>query len=89
MGVGILRRYGHRTAGGSGVIVKIQRPLMTNGSEPMALVYNRSRSFEAHMPMTSDIAALFDDGSLKVYHSASLDGDKLLIGKRLPWEPSW
>ncbi len=41
------------------MIVKIQRPLVSNEPEPKALVYNRSRQFEAFMPMTPEIEALF------------------------------
>ena len=65
------------------MIVKIQRPLVTSGAEPMALVYNRGRKFTAHMPFTSEIEALFADGALKVYHEAKEKHGKLLIGKRV------
>ncbi len=70
------------------MIVKIQRPLVSSEPDPMALVYNRDRSLEAHMPMTPDIEALFADGSLKVYHRASLRGTELHIGRRVK-EPNW
>lgn len=66
------------------MIVKIQRPLMTNGNAtPMALVYNRGRKFTAQIPYTSDIEALFSDGSLKVYHEVKEKRGKLLIGDRV------
>ncbi|ALC12523.1 hypothetical protein [Sphingopyxis sp. 113P3] len=70
------------------MIVKIQRPIVSNADEPMALVYNRDRSLEAHMLMTPGIEALFADGSLKVYHRASLRGTELHIGRRVK-EPNW
>jgi hypothetical protein len=56
---------------------------MTTEDRPMASVYNRGRSFEARMPFTPDIEALFSDGSLKVYHHAKSKGRKLLIGDRV------
>lgn len=65
------------------MIVKIQRPLMSSEPEPKVLVYNRGRSFYAQLPFTSAIAALFDDGSLKVYHRAKVKGSTLLIGERV------
>lgn len=65
------------------MIVKIQRPLMTNGDEPMALVYNRGRKFTAQMPFTAEIEELFADGSLKVYHEARERNGKLMIGERV------
>ncbi len=65
------------------MIVKIQRPMMTNGDAPMAMVYNRGRKFTALMPFTAEIEALFEDGSLKVYHKAKEKCGKLLIGARV------
>jgi hypothetical protein len=67
----------------AGVIVKIQRPIMGDPKRPMALVYNRGRAFEAQMPFTPEIAELFADGSLKVYHHAKSKRGKLLIGERV------
>ena len=64
------------------MIVKIQRPLFTTEPQPMALVYNRGRSFVREMPMKG-IETLFDDGSQKVYHRVELQGDKLLIHERV------
>ena len=66
------------------MIVKIQRPLFTTEERPMALVYNRGRKFYAQMPFTPEIAGLFEDGSLKVYHHAKEKRGKLLIGERVP-----
>lgn len=65
------------------MIVKIQRPLFTTEERPMALVYNRGRAFQAQMPFTPEIAELFADGSLKVYHHAKSKRGKLLIGERV------
>ena len=65
------------------MIVKIQRPIMTVGEVPKALVYNESRTFERMMPMTPPIEALFNDGSLKVYHKAKVVGGELHISQRV------
>ncbi len=65
------------------MIVKIQRPLFTNEHRPTALVFNRGRAFEALRPFTPEIAELFADGSLKVYHHAKSKRGKLFIGERV------
>jgi hypothetical protein len=65
------------------MIVKIQRPLVSNDPAPKALVYNRPRTFEAQMAITPDIEALFADGSREVYHKANLSGSELQIGRRV------
>lgn len=64
------------------MIVKIQRPLMTNEDEPMALIYDQSRAFLTQYPYTA-VESLFEDGSLKVYHLAKLVGTELEIGVRV------
>ena len=71
------------------MIVKIQRPLASTEPEPKALVYNRSRSFQAFMPMTDDINTLFSDGSHKVFHQVKLVKTELHIGKRIYPEVEW
>jgi hypothetical protein len=64
------------------MIIKIQRPLSTNEINPMALLYNKDRSFE-HMLPYADLAQYFIDGDLKVYHIATLEGDDFRIGDRV------
>jgi hypothetical protein len=70
------------------MIVKIQRPLMTNGnSVPMALIYDQNRNLHEMLPYF-EIEELFavDDGEeppLKVYHDANLSNGILHIGERV------
>lgn len=69
------------------MIIKIQRPLMTNGDEPMALIYNKDRSIE-HMCPYFEVEELFasKDGEelpAKVYHKADIIDTKLVIGRRV------
>lgn len=65
------------------MIVKIQRPLMTTESEPMALIYNQDRSIQTQQSFY-DVAPLFDREELKVYHYAKMKGTILQIGERAP-----
>lgn len=54
-------------------VVKIQRPLFTN-DDPMALVYNADRSFQAFVAWDSDLKKMFGD-DLKQYWVAYLPKD--------------
>ena len=70
------------------MIVKIQRPLMTNGSEPMALVYDQTRRNINAMIPYFEVEELFavEDGEeppLKVYHQASIEFGQLAIEERV------
>lgn len=69
------------------MIVKIQLPLMTNGnSEPMALIYNRSRRFQMQIA-AKDVLELFEPGELKIYAKVRTVGfrkKKLQILEVLP-----
>jgi hypothetical protein len=66
------------------MIVKIQRPLMTNGDEPMALIYSKDRYVEYMCPF-HQVEELFGMDEQKIYHHAVLGkGRKLLINKRAP-----
>jgi hypothetical protein len=69
------------------MIVKIQRPLATN-TEPTALVYNQDHSVFFQWPYTDEVAALFADGSLKVYVHARLIEGNLHVGERVT-EQDW
>lgn len=65
------------------MIVKIQRPLMTNGEEPMALLYDRDRTFQVQVPL-SHVEQLFKGNEVKAYCRAELDEDGLLrLGKKI------
>lgn len=70
------------------MIVKIQRPLASTEPNPPALVYNEDRSVTLHMPITPELKHLFQGGELKVYHKATIEGDKLMIGRRVQ-NPDW
>ena len=66
------------------MIVKIQRPIMTNGDTPMVLIYNRSRSVNTQWPLSDELNQLFSEGEYKAYFRADLDTDgKLYIGKKI------
>ncbi len=60
------------------MIVKIQKPLMTNGDEPMALIYNQSRSVHIQIPF-SRVQHLFDDDEIKIYTKARIFMKQLII----------
>lgn len=60
------------------MIVKIQRPLMTNGDEPMALIYNQSKTHMVHVPL-STVESMFEEGEQKIYAKARMVGTTLHI----------
>ena len=66
------------------MIVKIQRPLaLINEPVPKAMVYDKHRKFQAVIPFTPEIEALFKDGELKVYHEVKPTRRSLTIGDRV------
>lgn len=60
------------------MIVKIQKPLMTNGQEPMALIYNRSKSVWLNIPFHM-VSELFQNDELKIYADVKIKNKKLII----------
>lgn len=57
-------------------VFKVQKPLLhAGGGEPQFLVYNRSREITFQCPLREDIERHFADGEMKVFVSASIDGD--------------
>lgn len=65
------------------MIVKIQRPLMTNGNnEPMALIYDEPRAHMLLMPW-HQCEELFDDDELRIYVEVEIQDKKLHIGDRV------
>jgi hypothetical protein len=70
------------------MIVKIQIPLITNGQDPQALIYNQYRDIRVEVPV-GQVLPLFDKGEFKIYHHATLDNlNWLVIGNRAP-DQSW
>ena len=70
------------------MIVKIQKPLMTNGnSEPMALIYNQSRSIQLQIPF-AQVEHMFDEDELKIYAKAKVFMKNLVINKKVE-ERNW
>ena len=63
-------------------IFKIQRPLA--GDMCQVLVYNKDRSIESQVPMTTDLQKLFGSRA-KIYHMAKVEGGELILGE--PVEP--
>lgn len=68
-------------------IVKLQMPLATNATEPMALVYNKSRKFETFLKITEDLAELMGDEP-KAYFKANIDGKGIELMEEVP-NPGW
>ena len=64
------------------VIVKIQRPIVTNEVNPQALVYNEDRSILLTVPY-SDVEELFEDGELKIYVQVHVENGELNIAGNL------
>ena len=60
--------------------IKIQRPLMTTADIPHALIYDKKRTFQIEVPW-EDVANLFEEDDLKVYHLAQIRKGKLIIGQ--------
>lgn len=56
------------------MIVKIQRPLMTNGDEPMALIYDRTKEFTSFVPLAW-VESLFDVNDVKIYADVNFRED--------------
>lgn len=49
-------------------VFKLQWPVRTTSFRPTIMVYNESRSWQGHLPITPELAELFDGGKkLKVY----------------------
>lgn len=63
------------------MIVKIQRPLMTNGSDPKALIYNQDKTYQA-MPDLDSVIGLFGPDENKIYHHAEVRENLLYIGHK-------
>lgn len=65
------------------MIVKIQRPLMTNEANPQALVYTKDRIVDFTID-ASKVDKAFGPGEYKVYHNASLSSKGVLhVGSRV------
>jgi hypothetical protein len=69
------------------MIVKIQKPLMTNGGEPMALIYNQSRSIHIQIPF-SRVQHLFDEDEIKIFAKARVFMKQLNILSKVE-DRSW
>lgn len=59
------------------MIVKLQRPLSPTpeGEQELAMVYNESRTYQAMIPF-EEVANLFKNNELRVYHKAKLSHTK-------------
>lgn len=63
-------------------IFKLQRPIVTNEPQPMALLYNEDKSIYAQIEMTPEIEKLFVDGELKIYFLGTYDSKTRMINIR-------
>lgn len=71
-------------------IVKIQRPLATNGSYTSCLVYNEERSVQSHMELDEEqMAYTFPNGEPKTYWEAQLKWSGELVISKLVEEQPW
>ncbi len=52
---------------------KIQLPLFTTASTPMALVYNRDRSRMGEIPITDEVKSLFPPDVYKIFIEGNFD----------------
>lgn len=59
-------------------ILKIQLPISSNEPEPMALVYNKDRSFETFLRVTPALETLMD-GQLKAYFRCEYDDTDITV----------
>ncbi len=69
------------------MIVKVQVPLRTNYEEPLALVYNRDRSYQVFMQITEDLKIAMD-GHYKKFFYAHYDKENnhTVLDKAAPWQ---
>ena len=67
------------------MIVKVQLPLNTNEVEPLALIYTKTRSFQAMVPVTKDIVDAMK-GQPKAFFHAHTNGKNVILDKPAPWE---
>ncbi len=60
------------------MIVKIQKPMISDEDVPMSLLYNRDRTVMIMIPF-ADVAELFGTYQMKVYVRAQLEGKNLIL----------
>lgn len=66
-------------------IFKVQLPLVTNEPEPMALVYNRNKSFYTNVPITDDLL-LQMQGQFKLFFYGTHDDTDVNLDAIAPWQ---
>ena len=64
------------------MIVKVQRPLNASDDMPMAMVYNKDRTYTV-MPPMEDVKHLFPNGEAKVYCKVKVDDGTIEFGERV------
>jgi len=69
-------------------IVKVQRPISTNASIPLALIYDENRDIYFQLPYGKKLQKLFDEDEFKVYMSAEVTDEALMLLEKMP-EQSW
>lgn len=70
------------------MIVKVQKPIMTNEDVPMVLIYNEDRSFQDMVPWNPMCEELFENGELKVYYAVSIVDNTMVFHHKVhnqPW----
>lgn len=71
------------------MVVKIQRPLMTNLEQPQVLIYDKERTVVRQRPL-EELQQLFIGNEVKIYHRAFYDpiSNVLEIAERVD-PPGW
>lgn len=66
-------------------IYKVQMPIETNMTQPMALVYNEMRSVDVTMPVTDSLLR-FMAGSVKKFIRGRIEDGNIVIDSEVPWQ---
>jgi hypothetical protein len=71
-------------------IVKVQRPIVTNGSMTYCLIYNEERSIMTQLPLDAKaMKQTFPKDELKTYWKATLKYNGIIQLHERVAEPSW
>ena len=68
-------------------IWKVQRPIVTNDPEPQVLIYNEDRSRQGSVPLTAEIAQLFNDDEYKIFiHGTIAEDGQIEFEEPAEWQ---
>jgi hypothetical protein len=74
-------------------VVKVQLPVFSNESTPLALIYNEDRSIHGQLPLTRSLELLMKDDAtgetrLRAYFEATVRDGSLVLGREVE-EQDW